>query len=264
MPSLKVIRKRIASTKATQKITRAMKMVAGARLTRAQQRIVAHAPLRREDRRGARSRSRATMVARPRRRRRDEALHPLLARRAGEEASLFVVLSGDRGLCGAFNTNINKAAERDVAREGGRGRRASRFATLGRKGREYLDAPRRRRSSQRLPARLRRARPRRRRAWSRAWLVPRFEQGRGRRGLPRLQRVQERDHAEGRRSSALLPLAADAATRRGRGDERLAPTRVPLRAEPARAARAPRADVRRDHASTARSSRARRASSARR
>ena len=44
MPSLKAIRKRIASTKATQKITRAMKMVAGARLTRAQQRIVAMRP----------------------------------------------------------------------------------------------------------------------------------------------------------------------------------------------------------------------------
>ncbi|MGH7296781.1 MAG: F0F1 ATP synthase subunit gamma, partial [Polyangiaceae bacterium] len=44
MPSLKTIRKRIASTKATQKITRAMKMVAGARLTRAQQRIVALRP----------------------------------------------------------------------------------------------------------------------------------------------------------------------------------------------------------------------------
>ena len=44
MPSLKAIRKRIASTKATQKITRAMKMVAGAKLTRAQQRIVAMRP----------------------------------------------------------------------------------------------------------------------------------------------------------------------------------------------------------------------------
>ena len=44
MPSLKAIRKRITSTKSTQKITRAMKMVAGARLTRAHQRIVAMRP----------------------------------------------------------------------------------------------------------------------------------------------------------------------------------------------------------------------------
>ena len=44
MPSLKGIRKRIVSTKSTQKITRAMKMVAGAKLTRAQQRIVAMRP----------------------------------------------------------------------------------------------------------------------------------------------------------------------------------------------------------------------------
>jgi F-type H+-transporting ATPase subunit gamma len=44
MPSLKIIRKRISSVKSTQKITRAMKMVAGARLNRAQQRIVAMRP----------------------------------------------------------------------------------------------------------------------------------------------------------------------------------------------------------------------------
>jgi F-type H+-transporting ATPase subunit gamma len=137
MPSLKTIRKRIASTKATQKITRAMKMVAGARLTRAQQRIVSMRPyalktsevlhnvaLAMQQAAGA-----GDGVGLSR-------LHPLLAQRP-EKKVLFVVMTSDRGLCGAFNTNINKATERawrqkqeeevDVA-----------FLTIGRKGREYL------------------------------------------------------------------------------------------------------------------------------
>jgi F-type H+-transporting ATPase subunit gamma len=132
VPSLKVIRKRIASTKATQKITRALKMVAGARLTRAQQRILALRPY-------AVKTAEVTQSVVGRMSGADsseDTPHPLLARRP-EKKALFVVLSGDRGLCGAFNTNINKNAERlwrekeatsiDVA-----------FATLGRKGREYL------------------------------------------------------------------------------------------------------------------------------
>ena len=70
MPSLKTIRKRISSVKSTQKITRAMKMVAGARLNRAQQRIIALRPYAREDAGGARATSRAAMRRRASRRRR--------------------------------------------------------------------------------------------------------------------------------------------------------------------------------------------------
>src|ERR1700735_3088015 len=107
MPSLKIIRKRISSVKSTQKITRAMKMVAGARLNRAQQRITSLRPYAVKTAEILQS-----VAAQPNGKEGDsgatqEALHPLLARRP-EKNVLFVVLSADRGLCGAFNTNINK------------------------------------------------------------------------------------------------------------------------------------------------------------
>ena len=97
MPSLKAIRKRIASTKATQKITRAMKMVAGARLTRAQQRIVAMRPYAVKTGEVMHAVA-VTMTASAESS--DEELHPLLVVRP-EKKTLFLVLSADRGLCGA-------------------------------------------------------------------------------------------------------------------------------------------------------------------
>ncbi|HEY5240416.1 MAG TPA: ATP synthase F1 subunit gamma [Polyangiaceae bacterium] len=133
MPSLKAIRKRIASTKATQKITRAMKMVAGARLTRAQQRIVAMRPYAVKTAEVLQSvASGMTASAETT----DEELHPLLARRA-EKKALYLVLSADRGLCGGLNTNINKNTER-AWREKKAASIEVVFATAGRKGREYL------------------------------------------------------------------------------------------------------------------------------
>jgi F-type H+-transporting ATPase subunit gamma len=132
MPSLKVIRKRISSVKSTQKITRAMKMVAGARLSRAQQRIVALRPYALKTGEILQS-----VAAQGGNGDGSEALHPLLARRP-EKKVLLVVLSADRGLCGAFNTNINKTAEREWrARRDSEGTTVE-FLTLGRKGREYL------------------------------------------------------------------------------------------------------------------------------
>jgi F-type H+-transporting ATPase subunit gamma len=132
MPSLKVIRKRIASTKATQKITRAMKMVAGARLTRAQQRIVAMRPY------AVKTGEVLSSVAQTMgsTESEDEAVHPLLARRP-EKKALYLVFSADRGLCGALNTNVCKMVERAWQEKAAAGVEVS-FATLGRKGREYL------------------------------------------------------------------------------------------------------------------------------
>jgi F-type H+-transporting ATPase subunit gamma len=133
MPSLKTIRKRIVSTKATQKITRAMKMVAGARLTRAQQRITAMRPYAvktGEVLQSVASTMNATADAG------DEPVHPLLARRA-EKKALYVVFTADRGLCGALNTNVNKATERAWREKEAAGVEVT-FLTLGRKGREYL------------------------------------------------------------------------------------------------------------------------------
>jgi F-type H+-transporting ATPase subunit gamma len=134
MPSLKVIRKRIASTKATQKITRAMKMVAGAKLTRAQQRIVALRPYAVKTGEVLQSVAKtmgSTVETQ------NEPVHPLLAQRP-EKKALILVLSADRGLCGAFNTNIAKAAERAWTEKKAAGVEVA-FVSLGRKGKEYLN-----------------------------------------------------------------------------------------------------------------------------
>jgi F-type H+-transporting ATPase subunit gamma len=131
MPSLKATRKRIVSTKNTQKITRAMKMVAGARLTRAQQRITAMRPYAVKTAEVLRSAAR-TMAAEAE----GEPIHPLLATRP-EKKALVLVLSADRGLCGALNANIVRAAERTAQERTAAGVEVA-FATLGRKGREFL------------------------------------------------------------------------------------------------------------------------------
>ena len=140
MPSLKTIRKRITSVKATQKITRAMKMVAGARLNRAQQRITALRPYALKVHEVLEDVAAAMMERQADAEFSDrdnvEALHPLLRRRA-EKNVLIVVMSGDRGLCGAFNTNVNKAAERAWKQKEGEGAEVQ-FVTVGRKAREYI------------------------------------------------------------------------------------------------------------------------------
>jgi F-type H+-transporting ATPase subunit gamma len=138
MPSLKAIRTRIASVKSTQKITKAMKMVAGARLNRAQQAIVTLRPYAVETAAvlshvaagmgSGEVKDGAVDEA--------EALHPALARRP-EQNVLIVLFTGDRGLCGAFNTNVNKTAERHWRELEAAGKKVS-FVTLGRKGREYV------------------------------------------------------------------------------------------------------------------------------
>ena len=135
MPSLKAIRKRISSVKSTQKITRAMKMVAGARLNRAQQRISQMRPYAVKSAEMLRSVAREVVedtggdAAAPE-------VHPLLVRRP-EQKVLVVVVTSDRGLCGAFNTNISKAAE-GLWREQVAAGKTVQFATIGRKGRDYL------------------------------------------------------------------------------------------------------------------------------
>jgi F-type H+-transporting ATPase subunit gamma len=99
MPTLLDFRRRIRSVKNSQQITRAMKFVAAARLRRAQEAALAARPFARELARVLRS----TMA------RIEEPEHPLLARRP-EQNILVIVLSGERGLAGAFNTNILKKA----------------------------------------------------------------------------------------------------------------------------------------------------------
>jgi F-type H+-transporting ATPase subunit gamma len=138
VPSLKAIRKRITSVQSTQKITRAMKMVAGARLNRAQQRIMelrAYAVKTQEvlsaiteEPAGAEAAEREGAVLVP--------AHPLLEQRP-EKRVLMVVLTSDRGLCGAFNANINKRAEREWKTRTADGQEVQ-MLIVGRKGRDYL------------------------------------------------------------------------------------------------------------------------------
>jgi F-type H+-transporting ATPase subunit gamma len=96
--NLKDIRRRIESVKKTQQITRAMRMVAGAKLRRAQAAIEAARPY------AERMRGTLAEVARAQK----DAAHPLLAEREEVKGVEFVLVSSDRGLCGAFNANVTK------------------------------------------------------------------------------------------------------------------------------------------------------------
>ncbi len=99
MANVRDIRRRIRSAKNIQQITRAMKFVSAARLRKAQDRVVAARPYARQM--AAVLNSLATRVP--------EHAHPLLARRGDENIEL-VIITADRGLCGAYNTNIIRQA----------------------------------------------------------------------------------------------------------------------------------------------------------
>ena len=124
MPTLLDFRRRIRSVKNTQQITRAMKFVAAARLRRAQENALAARPYARELAKMLRS-----IMGRI-----NEPQHPLLATRA-EERVLVIVLTGERGLAGAFNTNILKKAN-EVFRAN-KGKKLS-VIPVGKKGRDSL------------------------------------------------------------------------------------------------------------------------------
>jgi F-type H+-transporting ATPase subunit gamma len=98
MPSLIDIRRRLRSVKSTQQITKAMKMVAAAKLRRAQDRVIGARPYAQLLRDVL-----ASVTAKA-----GEFTHPLLATRE-EKRVIVVVVAGDRGLAGAFNTNVNRA-----------------------------------------------------------------------------------------------------------------------------------------------------------
>ena len=133
MANLKQIRRRIASVKSTQKITRAMKMVAGARLTRAQQRIMALRPFALQT---AKVLAEVTAAGVAEAEESGiESEHPLLAVRPLKSVLLLVITS-DRGQCGAFNTNILRAAERERREREAQGQKVL-LAVIGRKGRDF-------------------------------------------------------------------------------------------------------------------------------
>ena len=114
MPSLIDIRRRIRSVKNTQQITKAMKMVSAAKLRRAQDRVIAARPY------AALLHQMLTDVAAAAAAEAEDQAgeNPLLARRAVERV-LLVLITGDKGLAGAFNTNLIKGAQRFFAERGG-------------------------------------------------------------------------------------------------------------------------------------------------
>ena len=126
MPSLKDLKIRINSVKSTQKITSAMKMVAAARLRRAQEQAEAARPYsERMDRMIASLAGRAARGP------------ALLSGTGSQDRHLIVVMTADRGLCGGFNSSIARAARTRIAELEGEGRSVSVFC-IGRKGRDQL------------------------------------------------------------------------------------------------------------------------------
>jgi F-type H+-transporting ATPase subunit gamma len=128
MPSLIDIRRRIRSVKNTQQITKAMKMVSAAKLRRAQDRTIAARPY------GTLLRKVLGNVAAAVAGDESAGENPLLARRE-ERRILLVVITGDKGLAGAFNTNLIKTASRFVVEHPGAG---ITFELIGRKGRDFF------------------------------------------------------------------------------------------------------------------------------
>lgn len=126
MPSLQSLRRKIAAFKNTQKITKAMKMVAAAKLKRSQDRILAARPYALKMRGVLGNLSQRV----------NRAAHPLLQKREGRHIEVLVVTS-DRGLCGAFNGNIIRKSAEFVRQCEGNGLRVT-LSIVGRKGRDYF------------------------------------------------------------------------------------------------------------------------------
>ena len=126
MPSLIDLRRRVRAVKNTQQITKAMKMVAASKLRRAQERMSAARPYATQLQRVL-----GSVASRV-----DSSIHPLLvAREIGPDSrTLVIVVSGDKGLCGSFNTNLIKAASGFVV---GSAQKCA-LGLVGRKGRDYF------------------------------------------------------------------------------------------------------------------------------
>ena len=128
MPSLKEMRNRIGSVKATQKITKAMQMVAAAKLRRAQDAAQNARPY--AARMAAVIANLAASVSGP-------GAPPLLVGTGRDAKELIVVATGDRGLAGGFNSSIVRAAREHIGKSIAAGRQVS-VVTIGRKARDQL------------------------------------------------------------------------------------------------------------------------------
>ncbi|MEW6140663.1 MAG: ATP synthase F1 subunit gamma [Thermodesulfobacteriota bacterium] len=126
MASLRDIRKRIASVKNTQKITNAMKMVAAAKLRRAEENVTAARPFAEKMRDVLMS-----LAART-----DPTAHPMLEIREPKKV-LLILITADRGLCGGFNSNLIRRAEAFIKEMTAKGIGVD-LLTVGRKGNDYF------------------------------------------------------------------------------------------------------------------------------
>jgi F-type H+-transporting ATPase subunit gamma len=126
MPSLIDLRRRVRAVKNTQQITKAMKMVAASKLRRAQERILSGRPYAIQMERVL-----SSLAARV-----DPSVHPLLTVREprADSRTLVIVVTGDKGLCGSFNTNAIKGAAMFVTESP----QPCSLGLVGRKGREYF------------------------------------------------------------------------------------------------------------------------------
>jgi F-type H+-transporting ATPase subunit gamma len=129
MPSLIDIRRRIRSVRNTQQITKAMKMVSAAKLRRAQDRVLAARPY------AAMLQRVLANVAAAALENEEVAAHPLLAHRP-ENRILIVVVTADRGLAGAFNSNLIKGAQRFLVEHTSAA--SVEMELIGRKGRDFF------------------------------------------------------------------------------------------------------------------------------
>ena len=126
MPSLQDLRRKITSVKNTQKITKAMKMVAAAKLKRAQDRIMSARPYAHKLRGVVANLGEYA----------SRTSHPLLQKRSGNKTELLVITS-DRGLCGAFNTNILRQAVEFLTERKANGDKVS-VSVVGRKSVDFF------------------------------------------------------------------------------------------------------------------------------
>jgi F-type H+-transporting ATPase subunit gamma len=125
MPNLLDIRRRIKSVKNTQQITKAMKMVSAAKLKRAQDRVVTARPF---------ANKMGEVLGELAKRTDENFHHPLLDLR-GDERYLLVLITADKGLCGAFNTNLTKAAQAFIKDHPDK---KVELLPIGRKGRDFF------------------------------------------------------------------------------------------------------------------------------
>jgi len=129
MPSLKDLKNRIGSVRSTQKITKAMQMVAAAKLRRAEEAAVAARPYA-ERMEGVVANLTESVKGNP-------GAPKLLAGTGSDDTHLLIVATSDKGLCGGFNSSIVRLAREAIVRLQGEGKKVK-IVTVGKKGRDQL------------------------------------------------------------------------------------------------------------------------------